>query len=109
MIKPKTARALQLIRDREITRPIQLAELLWPESDGWKRGQKRGHTSVKGMGMAKAAGSFLGKLARRELIDGGPMRGLKFYLTADGIRELELFELQQNHEAGQDNKGSQAA
>lgn len=95
MITETTARALQILREHRIERPAQFAEFMWPDSPGWRRHWKRGRSSARGVGMYKAAGCYLAKLVRRELVSGGTIYGTRFYLTREGLRELEQFELQQ--------------
>lgn len=69
MITDKAAKALQIIRDHNITMPSQFGRLLWPDDPGWKRLGKAGPNGVAhGTGMRLASGAYLGKLERRGLI-----------------------------------------
>lgn len=61
-------KALEIIRDNEIMIPRQLAEKLWPDSEGWKRVHKTGHGASRGAAMALAAGGLMGRLRQRGLI-----------------------------------------
>ena len=61
-------KALEIIRDNEINMPRDLAEKLWPDSDGWKRVHRVGHGVSCGAMMAFAAGGLLGKLRQKNYI-----------------------------------------
>ncbi|GAH27720.1 unnamed protein product, partial [marine sediment metagenome] len=61
-------KALEIIRDNRIHSPRQFAELMWPDSDGWKRVHKCGHGSSRGAMMAVAGGGLLGKLRAKGFI-----------------------------------------
>lgn len=63
-----TVRALLLIRDNQIRMPGQFARLMWPNSPYWDKVYNVGHGATKGVGMWKAGGSLLGKLAQGGLI-----------------------------------------
>ncbi|KKK91462.1 hypothetical protein LCGC14_2712770, partial [marine sediment metagenome] len=64
----KTLQALRCLADGPLT-PTQFAEKMWPHSPGWLRIVKSGNNSVvRGRGMPKAGGSYLGKLRKRGLV-----------------------------------------
>ena len=63
-----TIRALEIISTKDIGSPRDFAEVMWPDSMGWRRIHKVGHGSSKGAAMALAAGGFLGKLRAQGLI-----------------------------------------
>jgi hypothetical protein len=91
-ISAETAKALQIVRDHDITMPRQFARFMWPDSEAWKHHTKAGPNGVaKGGGMPLAAGGYLGKLQRRGLVRiwygfGG---NRSFKITDAGIAALE--------------------
>lgn len=68
----KTARALQIIRDNEITMPKQFAHLYFPKDhEGWQRVGRVGRGATRGVGLVLFSGGFLGKLRAWGFITGG--------------------------------------
>ena len=68
----KTAKALEIIRDNEISMPKQFAHHYFPEEhEGWRRVGRVGHGVTRGVGLVLFAGGFMGKLRAQELISGG--------------------------------------
>ena len=63
-----TEKALRIIRDNEVHSPRRFAELMWPDSAGWKRIHKVGHGATFGGMMPMVGGAFLGKLHKLGLI-----------------------------------------
>jgi len=64
-----TEKALRIIRDNEVCSPRRFAELMWPDSPGWKQHHKCGnYSSVAGGMMPMVGGAFLGKLRKQGLI-----------------------------------------
>lgn len=74
------------------------AERMWPKDDerfraNWSRVSNIGHGSTRGVGMWRAGGSFLARLAKtgyvfnRNASDSGSLPA--YYLTAKGIRTLD--------------------
>ncbi|MBS1807597.1 MAG: hypothetical protein JST84_05335 [Acidobacteria bacterium] len=61
----------------------RFAELLWPESDGWKRVKNTGNGACHGKGMWLAGGCYLAKLVKLGWVRrGDDFRS--FHLTAAG-------------------------
>jgi transcription elongation factor Elf1 len=73
--------------------PERFASLMWPDSEGHQRSHKVGRSgSSKGVGMALAAGGFLGRLRTAGLTDWKPAwHGYQRYhfVTEQGERLLE--------------------
>ena len=66
---PATIRALEIIRDYDISAPKQFALFMWPESAAWQQSVKCGvNGSHRGGGMYRTGGAFLGRLQRRGLL-----------------------------------------
>lgn len=104
MPKYNTLRALWLLtqhgavdRDRAIG-SRRFAELMWPATDerfrdNWARVSNIGHGSTRGVGMWRAGGSFLARLAKdgyvfnRNATESGSLPA--YYLTLTGITALE--------------------
>ena len=60
--------ALHLIQDNRIRMPREFARLMWPNSPYWDKVYNVGNGATKGVGMWKAGGSLLSKLASAGLI-----------------------------------------
>jgi hypothetical protein len=67
-IGPKTLKALQIIKDAGAVSPKQFSHLMWPDAEGHGVPGSCGYGVAFGIGMWKAAGSFLGRLRRLGLI-----------------------------------------
>jgi hypothetical protein len=67
-IGPKTLIALAIIKEHGPVTPRQFSQLMWPDAEGHEVPGSCGHGVAVGIGMWKAAGSFLGKLNRMGLI-----------------------------------------
>lgn len=88
----KTARALQILREHNVTMARQFGRLYFGnDHPSWRKVGKCGHGSHRGVGLTIGAGGFLGRLRRRKLIDGYGA-GMRFTLTALGERSLNAFE-----------------
>jgi len=81
---PSTIKALQIIRDFNITHARQFASLMWPDSDGWTTHTRCGNNGVShGGGMNLAGGAYIGKLRQRGLVFGAG-GGRRICLTEEG-------------------------
>lgn len=101
MPKQNTLRALHCLRDTTRENPIgsrRFAELAWPKSDAryaanWTRVSNIGHGSTRGVGMWRAAGSFLASLARANLVANANATKVgalpSYYITALGLKVLD--------------------
>jgi hypothetical protein len=73
--------------------PERFASLMWPDSEGHQRSHKVGQSgSSKGVGMALAAGGFLGRLRAAGLTDWKPAwHGYQHFhfVTQEGERLLD--------------------
>lgn len=88
----KTIRALQIIRDRQPDNARAFGRLMWPDSEGWRRHQNVGTGAAVGVGMWKAAGSYLGRLKARGLVRGYGGYRSTYHLTEAGEQALEDWE-----------------
>ena len=92
MISDATARALSIIKERNVSAPSQFGRLMWPDSPAWSRlltVGRRANAVQRGGGMNRASGGYLGKLRQRGLVlwhVSGEIRRL--YLTAAGETAL---------------------
>lgn len=101
MVKQNTLRALHCLRDTTRENPVGsrwFAERAWPKDDpryaaNWSRVSNIGHGSTKGVGMWRAAGSFLASMARLGLVaDANAAKSgtlPAYYITVKGLRTLE--------------------
>lgn len=99
-ISATVARALEIIRDQErlgFYDHRSFAKRMWPDSEAWQNAVSVGHGTNRGAGMARAAGGFLGKLQRQDLITIRLKRsGLRRYeLTAIGAQALAAWQAAQ--------------
>lgn len=85
-ITTKTLRALEVIRDHNITMPSQFARLLWPNAPGWKVAVRTGRGSSRGRQMKSAGGVYLARLVKRDLI---METGRGYMLTKAGREVLQ--------------------
>ena len=65
-----TEKALTILRGHPPLLALEFASLMWPNSPGWLRTKNIGNrnTSVRGLGMARAASGMLGRLKRQGLV-----------------------------------------
>ena len=62
-------KALTIIQEHQPIYPWYFSYLMWPDSDGHKHYHKCGPKGVcRGLGMALAAGGYLGKLVKKGLV-----------------------------------------
>ena len=72
MIGPGTRRALSILREHGPMTAGEFAREMWPDSPAWKRVYNCGpNGATRGRGLVKSGGSFLGKLAKQELVEVG--------------------------------------
>ena len=91
----KQAEALRLVREHGPIFPGRFAELMWPDSPSWHRHSKCGpYGATTGAGARKAGGSFLTRLARKDLIQNKWDRDRQtgYSLLAAGRRALKEYE-----------------
>lgn len=83
-------RALEIIRDHGPIGPGVFAVYMWPDSPCWKKVYKCGNqASSRGIAMAYAAGGFLGKLRREDLITPPNWTmPIQYVLSTEGYRVL---------------------
>lgn len=62
-------RALEILSTKEVKMCRDFAELMWPDSDCWRKVYNVGHGATRGAGMWRAGGSMLGKLHQCGLIE----------------------------------------
>ena len=84
--------ALEIIRDREPCNARSFSLLMWPDAEGHKTLGSCGYGVTAGVGMWKAAGSFLGRLEARGFIRGRGDSETPYRLTANGEQALADWE-----------------
>lgn len=88
-VSPVTIKALKLVCDHGPVAPAKFAELMWPDSPAWNRvytvGNKGG--AVRGRGILRSAGSYLGKLRKAGLVYRNS--NWLYEISADGIEAIE--------------------
>lgn len=99
----KQARALQILRDENITYASQFGRSFWGnDHPSWRKISKAGaYGSTRGGGMNLGSGGYLGKLQRKGLIYHGG-QGRQYQLTDLGKRSLAAFEALQRAQAEQE-------
>lgn len=96
VITDKQAEALQKILENQkkypldAIRPAEFAKLMWPDSEGWERHARCGPKGVsRGGGMRLAAGGYLGRLCRDDLVRFvGHKYGTSYRVSSKGRKEL---------------------
>lgn len=82
----KTIQALKVIKEHPNLTPKIFSELMWPDSDSHMVPGSCGYGVTNGIGLWKSAGSFLGRLRNKKLINSFNE------ITIKGLNILEGFK-----------------
>lgn len=99
-ITPATQRALEIVAKYPNIYPSFFARMMWPDSDHLDESYRAGpNASVRGRGLTRAAGGYLGRLRKRGLVYRGRKKAISlrhgvrwfdggYAITTEGERQL---------------------